>query len=97
MFSDAPSSVPLPGEAETPAEAGSSPSPTKALPSNLHGSEARTTKAARGSPSKFRPLCIIFASSSKPWTSIMPTLVVLFYGYPFFYLLGFPVFFYNLC
>ena len=51
VFPVAPSSVPFPGEAEAPAEAGSSPSPTRALPSNLHGSEARTTEAARSSPS----------------------------------------------
>ena len=42
MFSDAPSSIPLPGGAEAPAEAGSSPWPAGALPSDLHGSEART-------------------------------------------------------
>ena len=53
VFSDAPNSVPLPGEAEAPAEAGSSPSPTGALPSDLHGLEAHTTKAARSSPSNF--------------------------------------------
>ena len=51
VFSDAPSSVPLPGEAEAPAEDGSSPSPVGALPSDLHSSEARTTEAACGSPS----------------------------------------------
>ena len=51
VFSDAPSSVPLPSKAEAPAEAGSSPSPAGALPSDLHGLEARTTKAARSSPS----------------------------------------------
>ena len=46
---DTPSSVPLHGEAESPAEAGSSPSPTRALPSDTHGLEARTTKDARNS------------------------------------------------
>ena len=51
VFSDTPSSVPLPGETEAPAEAGSSPSPAKALPSDLHGSDARTTGADRSSPS----------------------------------------------
>ena len=51
VFFDAPSSVPFPGEAEVPAEAGSSPSPVGALPSNLHGSEARTTEATRSTPS----------------------------------------------
>ena len=53
-------------------------------------------------PQTFRPLCVIFCSfwltsSSKPWTSVTLTLVLLFYGYPSFYLLGFPVFFYDLC
>ena len=51
VFSDAPSLVPLPGEAEAPTEAGSSPQPARALPSDLLGSEACTTKAARSSPS----------------------------------------------
>ena len=51
VFFDAPSSVPLPGEAEALAEAGSSLSPVGALPSDLHGSEACTTEAARSSPS----------------------------------------------
>ena len=37
VFSDTPSLVPLPGEAEAPAEVGSSPSPVGALPSDLHG------------------------------------------------------------
>ena len=97
VFPDAPSSVPFPGEAEAPAEAGSSPSPAEALPSNLHGSEARITEATRSSPSKLRPFCIIFAKSFKPWTSVMPTLVLLFYGYLSFYLFSFPVFFYDPC
>ena len=51
VFSEAPSSVPYPGEAETPVEASSSPSPAGALPSDSHGSEAQTTEAARSSPS----------------------------------------------
>ena len=51
VFFEAPISVPYLGEAETPAEAGSSPSPVGALPSDSHGSEARITKAARSSPS----------------------------------------------
>ena len=51
VFPDAPSSVPFPGEAEAPVEAGSSSSPTGALPSDLHGSEARTIEATRSSPS----------------------------------------------
>ena len=49
VFSDAPSSVPLPGEAEIPAEAGFSLSPAGALPSNTHNLEARTTEAAHSS------------------------------------------------
>ena len=49
VFSNTPSSVPLPGEAEIPVEAGSAPSPAGASPSNSHGLEARTTKAARSS------------------------------------------------
>ena len=49
VFSDTPSSVPLHGEAEIPTEAGSSPSPAGALPSDTHGLEARTTEAARSS------------------------------------------------
>ena len=51
VFLDAPSSVPFPEEVEAPAEVGSSPSPAGALPSDLHGSEARITKATRSSPS----------------------------------------------
>ena len=51
VFFDAPSSFPSPGEAEAPAEAGSSPSPIGALPSDLHDSEAHTTEATRNSPS----------------------------------------------
>ena len=51
VFSDTPSSVPLPGEAEVPAEASSPPSLAGALPSDLHDLEARTTKAARSSTS----------------------------------------------
>ena len=44
VFPDAPSLVPFPGEAEALAEAGSSPSPARALPSDLHGSEALPLK-----------------------------------------------------
>ena len=51
VFSDTPSYVLLPSEAEVPAEAGSPLSPTGALPSDLHGLEAYTTKAARSSTS----------------------------------------------
>ena len=51
VFSDTLSSVPLPGEDEVPAKAGSLLSPAGASPSNLHGSEARTTKAAHNSTS----------------------------------------------
>ena len=50
VFPDAPSSVPFPGEAEAPAEAGSSPSPTGALPFDLHGFKAHTTEVTRSSP-----------------------------------------------
>ena len=49
VFSDTPSSVPLPGEAEVPAEAGSPLSPAGALPSDLLGLEACTIEAARSS------------------------------------------------
>ena len=49
VFSDTPSSVPLPGEVEIPVEAGSSPSPAGASPSDSHDLEARTTEAARSS------------------------------------------------
>ena len=51
VFSDTPSSVPLPGEAEVPAEAGYPLSPAGALPSDLHGLEAHTIEAARSSTS----------------------------------------------
>ena len=51
VFSNAPSSVPLPGEVEVPAEAGSPLSIARASPSNLHGLEARTSEAARSSTS----------------------------------------------
>ena len=51
MFYEVPSSDPYPGEAETPAEVGSSPSPVGALPSDSHGSKARSIEAARSSPS----------------------------------------------
>ena len=51
VFSDTPISIPLLGEAEVPAEASSSLSPARASTSNLHGLEARTTKAARSSTS----------------------------------------------
>ena len=50
VFPNAPSSGLFPGEAEAPSKAGSSPSPTGALHSDLHGSEAHTTKATRSSP-----------------------------------------------
>ena len=51
VFSDTPNSVPLPGEAEVPARAGYPLSPAWTSPSDLHGLEARTTEAARSSPS----------------------------------------------
>ena len=46
-----PSSVPFLGEVEVPTGAGSPISPTGASPSDSHGLEARTTEAARSSPS----------------------------------------------
>ena len=51
VLSDTPSSFPLPCEAKVPAEAGSPLSPAKASPFDLHGLEARTSKAARSSTS----------------------------------------------
>ena len=63
VFYNTPSSVPLHGEAEIPAEAGSSPSPIGALPSNMHDLEARITKAAHiSNPNIYAPL-YIFAHS----------------------------------
>ena len=47
VFFDTPSSTSLLGEAEVPAEVTSLLSPIEALPSSLHGSEARTVEAAR--------------------------------------------------
>ena len=51
VFSDTPSSAPLPGEAEVPVEAGSLLLPARASPFDLHGSEAYTTEVARNSTS----------------------------------------------
>ena len=51
VSSDTPSSVPLPGEVEVPVGACSPFSPAGASPSDLHCLEARTTEAARSSPS----------------------------------------------
>ena len=51
VFSDTPSSVPFPSEAEVPTEAGSPLSPTGGSPSDLHGLEARTSEVARSSTS----------------------------------------------
>ena len=51
VFSDTPSSVPLPSEVEVPAEVGSPLSPARASPSDLHGLEAHTIEAARSSTS----------------------------------------------
>ena len=51
VYSDTPSSVPLPGEPEVPAKAGSPLSPARASPSDLHNLEARTTEATRSSTS----------------------------------------------
>ena len=49
VFSDAPNSVPLPGEPEieAPAEAGSPTSVAGTSPSDLHGLEVRVTEAAQ--------------------------------------------------
>ena len=49
VFSDTPSSVPLPGEAEIPAEAGSAPLPARASPFDSHDLEDRTTEVAHSS------------------------------------------------
>ena len=49
VSSDTLSSAPLPGESEVPAKAGSLRLSVGALPFDLHGSEARTTEAARNS------------------------------------------------
>ena len=46
VFSNTPSSIPLPGEAEVLAEVGSPLSPAEASPSDLHNLEAHTTEAA---------------------------------------------------
>ena len=51
VFSNTPSSILLPGEAEVPAEVGSPLSPDRASPSDFHGLEACTTEAARSSTS----------------------------------------------
>ena len=51
VFSDTPSSSPLPSEVKVPTEAGSLLSSVGASSSSLHGSEARTTKTARNSTS----------------------------------------------
>ena len=51
VFSDTPNSVPLPGEVEVPAEAGSPLSLVRASPSDLHGLEAHTIEVARSSTS----------------------------------------------
>ena len=49
VLSNTLNSVPLSGEAEIPAEAGSSPLPVGALPSDTHALEARTTETAYNS------------------------------------------------
>ena len=51
VYSDTPSSVPLLGEPEVPAKAGSPLSPTGASPFDLHDLEAHTTKTTRSSTS----------------------------------------------
>ena len=102
VLSDTPSPVPLPSEVEVPIEAGSPLSLVGASPSDLHDLEARTSEVVRSSTSNIYAhlynLCSFWlTSSSKPRTSVTLTLVLLFYGYPSFYILGFPVFFYDLC
>ena len=49
VFSDAPSSVPLPGEPKikAPAEVGSPTSVARTSPSNIHGLDVRVTKATQ--------------------------------------------------
>ena len=61
VYSDTPSSVPLPNEPEVPVEADSPLSPAGTSPFDLLSLEALTTEATRSSTSVFRPLCIIFA------------------------------------
>ena len=51
VYSDTPSSVPLLGIPEVPADAGSSLSPVGASPSDLHGLEASKTVVDRSSTS----------------------------------------------
>ena len=51
VYSDTPSSVPLPGEPEVPAKVGSPLSPARDSPSDLHSLEAHTTDATRSSTS----------------------------------------------
>ena len=54
MFSDAPNSVPLPGESEIEAsvEVGSPTSVAGTSPSDLHGSEVQVTEAAQSPASE---------------------------------------------
>ena len=51
VYSDTPSSAPLPGEPKVPTEAGSPLLSVGASPSGLYGLEAHTTKAAHSSTS----------------------------------------------
>ena len=76
VFSKAPISVPYPGEVETPVKDGSSPSPAVDLPSDSHGSEARTTKAARSSPSNIG-FVILWIFVLLPWFSRLLLLLML--------------------
>ena len=95
VFSDALGSVPFPGEAEVPARL---VIPPRLLVFCLLIYMARRLVLLRlliAPPQTLRPFCVTFTSSSKPETSVMPTLVLLFYGYLFFYLFSFPVFFYD--
>ena len=97
VSSDTPSSIPLPGEVEVPFGAGSPISPAGVRLLTCTSWRLTLLRLLVAPPRTFRPICIISALSSKPWTSVMPTLALLFYGYPSFFLLGFPVFFYDPC
>ena len=95
VFPNALNLVPFPREAEAPAEAGSSPSPAGVCLMIYTARRLALLRLLVAPPQTLRPFCITFASSSKPWTSVMPTLVLLFYGFSSFYLFSFPVFFYD--
>ena len=64
VFSDTPSSVPLPGEVEILVEASSSPSPTEAFPSDTRTAwRLAPLRLLIALPPTSKPLCIIFAYS----------------------------------